>query len=571
MKAIKNIMITLSGIALLASCDMDKFFELDRPESNPWLSVDDLEYSVADPYNTLFQNPNWQAPIGIIPYYQELVADLSTVNPQGAYEQEALYWYPRQMSTFDVTGQQFEKTFSILYRSVTGATSPLTYIEEKEKKGEPVFANMTENDKKTLARQTGELYFMRGYTYWLISRAFVAPYDPAGGEGNNRKFIPLINRLDYSQESARNPYMGTVKEVYDQMLSDFAKAKSLMPEDYFVRGRANKFAADMMLMRVKWLMGDKDGALEEADYVITKAEAGVAPFDLTEEPIVAFNRNAEQQYTVDPVSKEVMFECAFTESNQGNNVAIPLARMCKTGIYNFKSKTFDASNKLWLEGARGSQNWQHGGWACAYWNPRLIKYIGWAVTDDPMDLTNYVPSAEALADKRFTQLHYFLKNYTDGGDKTIHEMAYNKTKWNAFWNDKYYRAPYGKYSQVPLIRLAEAYLTRATLVLSKNVSQALGDVNKIRQRAGLTPLKNVTEADIEKERIKEFGFENGDRLLYLVAMQKTIDGQKRNPGAVYDNPNTDGDPIPAMNPPYSTMYVPLPSIEYLYSGSYPQP
>lgn len=95
MKAIKNIMIALSGIALLASCDMDKFFELDRPESNPWLSVDDLEYSVADPYNTLFQNPNWQAPIGIIPYYQELVADLSTVNPQGAYEQEALYWYPR--------------------------------------------------------------------------------------------------------------------------------------------------------------------------------------------------------------------------------------------------------------------------------------------------------------------------------------------------------------------------------------------------------------------------------------------------------------------------------------------
>ena len=55
MKAIKNIMIALSGIALLASCDMDKFFELDRPESNPWLSVDDLEYSVADPYNTLFQ------------------------------------------------------------------------------------------------------------------------------------------------------------------------------------------------------------------------------------------------------------------------------------------------------------------------------------------------------------------------------------------------------------------------------------------------------------------------------------------------------------------------------------
>ena len=85
--------------------------------------------------------------------------------------------------------------------------------------------------------------------------------------------------------------------------------------------------------------------------------------------------------------------------------------MCKTGIYNFKSKTFDASNKLWLEGARGSQNWQHGGWACAYWNPRLIKYIGWAVTDDPMDLTNYVPSAEALADKtiRMEEIKPYMK------------------------------------------------------------------------------------------------------------------------------------------------------------------
>ena len=150
-------------------------------------------------------------------------------------------------------------------------------------------------------------------------------------------------------------------------------------------------------------------------------------------------------------------------------------------------------------------------------------------------------------------------------------MAYNQTKWNAFWNDKYYRAPYGKYSQVPLIRLAEAYLTRATLSLTQQPAQALADVNVIRTRAGLPSLSNVTEEDIEKERIKELGFENGDRLLYLVAMQKTIDGQKRNPGAVYENPNTDGDPIPAMNPPYSDMYVPLPSIEYLYSGTYQQP
>ena len=80
-----------------------------------------------------------------------------------------------------------------------------------------------------------------------------------------------------------------------------------------------------------------------------------------------------------------------------------------------------------------------------------------------------------------------------------------------------------------------------------------------------------TEEDIEKERIKELGFEANDRLTYLVAMNKSIDGTKPSLDGVDLNSDTNnpmiGTPIPALNPPYSEMYVPLPSIEYLYSGS----
>lgn len=560
----KILLLLFSGILIFSACSMDDYFELKRPETEPWISVDDLEYSVADPYTTLFQNPNWQSPIGIIPYYQELAADLTVVNPWGSYEQEALYWYPRKMSEYDVTGEQMEKTFVVLYRAVTSTNNPLTFLEEKEAEGVAPFANMTDADRKQLQRQQGELYFMRGYTYWLISRAFVAPYNPGGD--NSRKFIPLITKMDYSQEAMRNPYMGTVEEVYKQMESDFTKAKALIPEDYVVRGRANKLTASMLLMRVKWLMGDHTGALSEANFIIQTAENSGSPFNLTEDPIVAFNRNAEANYTADPFAKEVLFDVAFTQS--GDYVAIPLVRFSKSGAYNHSSKTKPSpSDKTWTGGLRGD-NWQHGAWACAYWNPKMVKYIGWAETDDPTDLTNYVPSAEALSDKRFTQLHYFLRGHVAGGDKTVNEMTFPQMTWNAFWNDRYYRAPYGKVSQLPLVRLAEAYLTRATLSLSSNPGQALSDVNKIRERAGLNPLLSVAESDIEKERIKELGFENGDRLMYLVAMQRTIDGEKRNPGVVYTNPNTDGDPIPAMNPPYANMYVPLPSVEYLYSNTY---
>ena len=39
-------------------------------------------------------------------------------------------------------------------------------------------------------------------------------------------------------------------------------------------------------------------------------------FDLTEEPIVAFNRNAERAYTVDPVSGSGVVSAESTGSNQ---------------------------------------------------------------------------------------------------------------------------------------------------------------------------------------------------------------------------------------------------------------
>lgn len=551
----------------LTACDMDKFFELDRPETNPMQNVKDLEYMVVSPYTAHFQIPGWQSPLAMISYYGELAADNSLANPW-AIEQEAVYWYPRQMSTFDVTGEQMELSFRVLYGGVGTCNVPLTFIEEREQAGLPVFDYITEDEKKILERQKGELYFMRAYSYWMISRIFMPPYNETNA---NKRFIPLITKLDPTQEALRKPYMGTVAEVYDQMVNDLKKAKSLLPEvNDKGRGRANKFAASALLMRVYWLMGNNTEALNECNFIIKEGVEDNAYYNLTEAPIRAFNRNAEPTYTTNPVAREVIWEAVITAD--GTNQPIAVARMSKSGGYNFKSKdgSYWPDDDNWEGGLRG-ENFQHGGWACAYWNPRTIKYIGWAKTDNPTDLENYVPSEEANKDKRFTQLHAFLKGNKAGGYKEKYEMTFPHIKWNTFWGDKYFRAPYARFSNVPLIRLPEIYLTRAQLVLAANPTQALKDVNVVRLRAGLDPLLSVTEADIEKERIKEFGFEANDRLTYLVAMKKTIDGGKTSlDGFNLDADNNDpmvGTPIPAMNPPYANMYVPLPSIEFLYSGS----
>ena len=565
----KYIVMTLMLGLSLTSCNMDKFFELDRPEVTPWQNVNDLEYMVVSPYTAHFQIPGWQSPLALISYYGELAADIALANPW-SIEQEALYWYPRQMSTFDVTGEQLESSFKILYGAVGTCNVPLTFIEEREDAGLPVFDYMTEDDKKVLERQKGELYFMRAYSYWMISRIFMPPYNEAN---NSKRFIPLITKLDPTQEALRNPYMGTVAEVYDFMISDLKKAKNFLP-DTNKRGRANKYAASAFLMRIYWLMGNTTEALNECNFIIKNGVEDNPYFDLTEEPIRAFNRNAEPLYTTNPLAKEVLWEAAITA--EGANQPIALARMSKAGGYNFNSAagSYSPDDLNWTGGLRG-QNFQHGSWACAYWNPRIIKYIGWSTTDNPLDLQNYVPSDEALKDKRFVQLHTFLKgnNGDSGASKEEYEQTFPHMKWNTFWSDKNFRAPYARYTNVPIVRLSEIYLTRASLLLASNAEQARKDVNVIRKRAGLPDLLSVTEEDIEKERIKELGFEANDRLTYLVAMKKSIDGTKMSLDAIdlssdTNNPMT-GTPIRALNPPYSEMYVPLPSIEYLYSGSSP--
>lgn len=564
---IKQIIVTvLFLVGLTITGCSDKFFTLDRPESLPYQTTNDLDPYVISAYSAHFLT-GWYAPAGLIPYYSELASDLTFVN-MWAIEQEAIYWYPRKMSTYDISGEQCKMTYQSLFQALFNCNGPITTIETREAAGEPVFKGMTDADKAKLQRQKGELYFMRAYTYWMISRIFLPPYNT---ENNSKRLVPLITKLEPSQEAMRSPYLGSVAEIYDLMVSDLEKAKSFLNETSSERGRVNKYVASAYLMRIYWLMGNTTKALAECNTIINEAVAKKY-YDLSEEPIRAFNRNQEATYTINPVAKEVIWE--VVQSATSNSQPIPLCRMSKAGAYNLNSKagTFLPTDLNWLGGLRAT-NWSHGGWACAYWSPRIIKQIGWAATDNPKDLVNYVPSAEALKDKRFTQLHYFLKgnNGDANADQTVIEKYYPNITWNVFWNDKYWRAPYARYSNIPLVRLPEIYLTRATLSLATNPSQALADVNLIRQRAGLDPLSSVTESAIENERIKELGFEYSDRLTYLVAMKRTIDGQKPT-NENLDKQSKLNDPmtgpfVPSMSYPYSTMYVPVPDVEYLYSGS----
>lgn len=81
-----------------------------------------------------------------------------------------------------------------------------------------------------------------------------------------------------------------------------------------------------------------------------------------------------------------------------------------------------------------------------------------------------------------------------------------------------------RFGDVPVVRLAELYLTRAECNLRSNTTTGatpLADVNAIRVRAGLTPLTTVKLDDVTKERSLELAFE-GHNLHEAKRLQRSV-------------------------------------------------
>lgn len=84
------------------------------------------------------------------------------------------------------------------------------------------------------------------------------------------------------------------------------------------------------------------------------------------------------------------------------------------------------------------------------------------------------------------------------------------------------------YRTIPVVRLAEMYLTRAEANFRKGGAPTgpntpLADVNIIRDRAGLAPLGAVTAGEIVQERYLELAFE-GERFFTVKRLQLSVNG-----------------------------------------------
>jgi starch-binding outer membrane protein, SusD/RagB family len=105
-------------------------------------------------------------------------------------------------------------------------------------------------------------------------------------------------------------------------------------------------------------------------------------------------------------------------------------------------------------------------------------------------------------------------NFVLSGTSIAGESGDYPDKWQMF------------YKAIPVVRLAEMYLTRGEANLAAGTTLGatpLSDINTIRNRANATPLTAVAQSDFVEERFRELGFE-GDRFWTLKRLKMDLDG-----------------------------------------------
>lgn len=108
-------------------------------------------------------------------------------------------------------------------------------------------------------------YAIRGFVLHYIVNFYADAYDPAKAESTPG--VPLI----YSANLGAAWHQGTVKEVYDQILSDFNKAIELgIPENSMTAVHPSRAAVEAGLARVYLSMRDYDAALSHAEAALSR-------------------------------------------------------------------------------------------------------------------------------------------------------------------------------------------------------------------------------------------------------------------------------------------------------------
>lgn len=499
-------------LGITTGCNDEEFLQPENPPEQPWPTVADFDRVVIAAYYAMGGNGGWRH----LPSHRRLANIAASDVPvfldaTGNADMQSIYERDGELIAVLNNGG-----FRAAYNVIGAANAGIGFITENGGQPYPNDVN-----RGQLNRMWGELLFLRGFSYWSLAKMYNPPYEPGGD--NSGKFLPKRLSLPTNIVEAQNSELFSTEELYMQIISDLELAFEKLPERFiegvhfqtYSSGRVNKFAAAAILSRLYMEIGDDQKAMEMLNYVI---DNNGGDYTLDEDPLEAFNKLNNTR------GNEVLW---YYRAGDGGGWKEP-GRLSE----------YTKCDRGCSDGGTGDRN--SGGRALALSDHALEKF-GW------MDPNDFSVTQDALNDKRYTQLTFRYAATGDEDDVSPPEPRFTFER-PYVWNNKYYRAVGdGGATNVPLIRLAEMYLSRALLHFKAgDLQKAADDLNVVRSRAwdadaaGMEymPIEaaDVTADVIHTERMKEMFFE-GDRLWYLQSQKVDIPNGDRGEGSIpYNDP-----------------------------------
>ena len=530
-------------ILIMLGCNNEEFFEEERPAQAPWQTVDEFEFAVSGAYG-LAVNAGWSSFV-----ISDIVAE---------FIQSDLMYFSQNQEAWPVndfinrqTGERslpMEEAFVNCYKVIGACNAGLDFYYENN---QDPFPSATSTEKEhNVDRIAGELHFLRAFSNFSNVKRHCPQYNP--DQPNDDKILPLRMTFPTGLDNVTNPYFATTQEMYDTIIYDLQIAKELLPEEfnsthhpsYQYHSRATQWAAAFLLGEVYFQMQNWDAALDEFNYVIEESNFALEP-----EPINIFNKDE-----MPLESPELIWYIDYTD---------PIRN-----IYGPQRITHLSKNHYPATGGGRGDNWSICPWNQFSLSTSALAAAGWMA--DPVN-GDYTETDAARFDKRYNQIYYRMEGYS--ADPTVDFTKYRiDAKYSAIdrpivYSDKYFRAPIGMKSLFPIMRLAEAYLSRAIIRFMQNDKEgAASDLNMIRARAwdeaaagsAYRPVtaSEITAEMIHNERIKELATE-GDRLYYLMALSLPIGPGDRGPDVLNK----------VINPPYENYYWRIDQTELDFKNS----
>ncbi len=376
---------------------------------------------------------------------------------------------------------------SLLTLTPNGDESPLrdnyNMLTSQMARSNWVVKSLLDKEKETTLtavekRSLGEAFFIRGFVHFVLAYRY----------GSGSQGVPAIKyeEFDGNYDYSIPTQQATVMDNYSMVISDFEKAESYLPafESYGPdeRGRAHKAAAVAMMSRVYayWATWDK-----------TKWDNVISSVDKLQN---TYSRDLTASYTS-------LFSTDWTNDWWSSEYC-----------FSFPSN--------------GGTDWKRGGteWpGVILENKGWGEFNGWGQFKPSLDIYNELLKDGEGNERLVTSiLEYGQEFQFNGNTRRFYsasdiETGFQINKWmQAFAPKDFVENGYVNYSgdwpttrcNFHVIRFADCMLLRAEANLVKGNNEAAArDLNKIRERVGLSGNSTGTWAELYHERLCELIFE----------------------------------------------------------------